>query len=188
MEELSLRGIARSAGVSHAAPYHHFKDVNALLAAVAASGFIRLRQAMLERAHSSGREPLRRLQEAGIAYVDFAVRHPELYRLMFSGRLRAYRDDPELSEASSAAYGALGELLLRSRSDQDGDADSSAGRANLQADDSLNAAATAAWSLVHGHAMLLIDGRLEVDSGDPSEVAESAREVTGILGRGLRSF
>jgi hypothetical protein len=116
------------------------------------------------------------LQDAGIAYVGFAAENPELYRLMFSGRLREMRDDPELSEASDAAYGALGELLLETgKAPPDG------------SEQGLNQAAQASWAMVHGLAMLLIDGRLDIDPGDRARVENLVREATRVLGRGLRS-
>jgi AcrR family transcriptional regulator len=176
----SLRAIARAAGVSHAAPYHHFADLEDLLAAVAASGFVRLREAMLERA-ATGDDPapLRRLQEAGIAYVGFAAANPELYRLMFSGRARGSRVHPELAEASDAAYEALGGLLARTtgRKPVGNGGDGGGGEA-----------ARASWALVHGLSMLLIDGRLDVDTGDARQVERLAWEVTTVIGRGLQSM
>jgi AcrR family transcriptional regulator len=178
-ERVSLRGIARAAGVSHAAPYHHFVDLEDLLAAVAASGFIRLRNMMLERAvAATDANALGRLQEAGVAYVSFAAANSELYRLMFSARLRDSRDHPELTRASVAAYEALGKLLARMAEGED----------TAMSDAGWGEAAQASWALVHGLAMLLIDGRLDVDSGTPAPVEALARDVTTVLGRGLRNL
>src|SRR5688500_9283866 len=72
--ELSLRAVARRAGVSHTAPYHHFRDRRRLVAAVATEGLLALRDA-LAGAGSPG-EPLSRLLECGVAYVRFAVGNP----------------------------------------------------------------------------------------------------------------
>jgi AcrR family transcriptional regulator len=178
-ESVSLRGIARAAGVSHAAPYHHFADLEDLLAAVATSGFTRLRDLMSERADAAARtDPGGRLQEAGLAYVTFAAENPELYRLMFSGRLRGSGDHPDLDQASDEAYRVLGDLLA-----QTVEADETGFKATR-----LVNAARASWALVHGLSMLLIDGRLDLESDEPEEVQALVREVTTVLGRGLRNL
>ena len=177
VERVSLRAIARAAGVSHAAPYHHFADLDDLLAHVAAAGFVRLREAMLEPGPSDDARPLERLQGAGIAYVRFAAENAELFRLMFSDRLREARSHPELASASAATYRALGELLARS-----GD-----GAPPAEAASDRSPRARAAWATVHGLAMLLIDGRLDIDPEDTARVETVAREVTDVLGPGLRA-
>jgi AcrR family transcriptional regulator len=93
---LSLRDAARRAKVSHNAPYRHFKDREALLAALAAEGFELLGQAM--RGHGG--------REMGEAYVRFALEHPQRFRLMFGGVLR-FADYPQLRAAAQSTYEAL---------------------------------------------------------------------------------
>jgi AcrR family transcriptional regulator len=97
---LSLRDAARRAGVSHNAPYRHFADRDALLAALAAEGFQMLGKAMREQ---SGKE-------MGEAYVSFALAHPQRFRLMFGGVLPMGKY-AELQEAASATYRALVEAF-----------------------------------------------------------------------------
>jgi AcrR family transcriptional regulator len=141
----TLRAIARDAGVSPAAPYHHFADRDHLLAALAAEGFEELGVAMTRSAARVPRgQPLRRLQVAGVAYVRFALRNPELFRLMFSGMLEDRSTYPDLERAATEAFGVLQRLL------------GSAATPRTRPD----AAALAAWSTVHGLAVLLIEGRL----------------------------
>jgi AcrR family transcriptional regulator len=127
---VSLREAARRAGVSHAAPYRHFADRDALLAAVAARGFARLGEVMRE-AGPRGSLAL------GEAYVRFALERPNLYRLMFGGVLRIAGHD-ELREHALRTY----EGLVRAFSAAGG------GRREDMA--------AAAWSLVHGLAGLLL--------------------------------
>src|SRR5579859_3307211 len=79
---LSLRAVAREAGVSPAAPYHHFKDKDELLSAIAHEGFARLKQA-LSAAAEAGDDPRRKMNDLGVAYVKFAQSHPALYRVMY---------------------------------------------------------------------------------------------------------
>ena len=147
---LSLRELARRAGVSHNAPYRHFRDREALLAALASDGFRLLGEAL---GKASGRE-------MGEAYVRFALEHPELFRLMFGGRLR-FTQHRELAEAAAKPYDAL----------------LAAFRVQPAVADPQKAAA-AAWSLVHGLAHLLLDGHLAQLAG---ERAAFAREVIGAV-------
>lgn len=171
---VSLRAIAREAKVSAAAPYHHFADREALLAAVAASGFESLTSAMeTASATSEGDDPLGRLQAVGIAYVSFAVKDPEIFRLMFSGLLSDRGRFPELQAASDCTWDVLLGLLPSGRQ--------GAG------EDILPSVALATWSTVHGLAFLLIEGMLneETRAAEPEEIA---RQVTLVLGRGLKSF
>jgi AcrR family transcriptional regulator len=169
----TLRAIARDAGVSPAAPYHHFTDLETLLAALAAEGFGDLGDGMTRAAaRAPDRDPLHRLQAAGVAYVRFAVRNPELFRLMFSGMLKDRSTYPELEEAADATFAVLQGLI--------GDPPGRTGGPLP------GPGALAAWSTVHGLAVLLIEGRL----GDrPSErkAARIARDVTEVLGVGLRA-
>lgn len=173
--EVSLRAIAREAGVSPAAPYHHFESRRALLAAVAASGFHTLRDAMADAATEAPATdgPLGRLQAAGIAYVTFAVDHPELFRLMFSGVVANRSDFPELQGASEATRAVLGSLLAPEAGGETGAA--------------IPSPALAAWSTVHGLAFLLVEGVAgeEARTKTPEEIA---REVTRVLGRGLKDY
>lgn len=172
---VSLRAIAREAGVSPAAPYYHFADRDTILAAVAASGFDSLARAMTESAAQRQEDdPLQGLQRAGIAYVRFAAENPELYRLMFSGLLNDRPAFPDLHRAAAAAFDVLQGLL--GGATRPG---SSGGPPP--------AIALATWSTVHGLAMLLIDGLLDEES-EALDVEQIARDVTRVLGRGLRSF
>jgi len=171
--QLSLRAIAREAGVSRAAPYHYFVDRETLLAAVAAEGFRALRAAMVERLESAEGTPLRRMQEMGVAYVLFAVRHPQLYRLMFGGELRNRERHAELQRESAETFAALGAAMEDSvppASGQPGEA---------------GALALSAWALVHGLAMLLVDQRVGEPGMSDAQVELLARRTTAVLGRGV---
>jgi len=178
LEAVTLRRLAREAGVSHAAPYHHFADLDSLLAAVAARGFDVLRDAMTTRTAECGPEPFRRLQAAGTAYVAFAVTRPELFRLMFSGRWRDLAGYPGLEAAERRAFEALQELIVGAR-----------GRGGDESQ-TVRVAARAAWAMVHGVATLLVDGRIDTPPGEGrlASAEQLTREVTAVLGRGLRSL
>nr|WP_141205399.1 TetR/AcrR family transcriptional regulator [Streptomyces griseorubiginosus] len=145
---LSLRDLARRAGVSHAAPAHHFKDRTGLLTAIAAEGFGLLAAALKEAAD---------LKDAGVRYVRFAREHPAHFQVMFApGLLRA--DDLELTTGRALATDALRTSVSGVRAEDFG----------IDA----RLAGVAAWSLAHGFATLLLSHNLDgpVGDKDPEEV------------------
>lgn len=108
LEALSLRAVARKAGVSQAAPYHHFADKQALLDAVAAEGFESLHAAMAMRV-AKEMEPLARLRASGLGYIAFATENPALFCLMFTGVEPS--GDARLNAARGGAYRILEDLV-----------------------------------------------------------------------------
>lgn len=149
---LRLRDLARRAGVSHAAPAHHFGDRAGLLAAVATEGFLRFGDALTDAASPPGST----LLDLGVAYVRFAVEHPGYFQVMFRGGLRD-EDHPELVAARARTWDIL--------------ADAAAQVSDRLGTDPL-ATATAAWSAAHGLAVLADDGALPAGLGsDPATVA-----------------
>ena len=145
LEKLTLRRAAREAGVSAAAPYRHFKDKKTLLAAIAENGFREL-HAMLEDSNASAPGDLDR---SGQTYLRFALKEPEVYRLMFTQNVLSDSAGAEsLDEASSSAFGSLVATIEVGMA------------ANLIQETDTTQLALAAWALVHGIAMLLIDGVL----------------------------
>jgi AcrR family transcriptional regulator len=146
---LSLRAVARRAGVSPAAPYRHYADREALVAAVAAVGYREL-AARLAAAHPSPSTPEEMISVA-IAYVQFALDRPALFRIMFGEPCD--RDDDERVAATTAVSLYLREIVERSFPQAD-----------------TEALATAIWALVHGLAFLHLDGKL--DAAAPSVVSD----------------
>jgi AcrR family transcriptional regulator len=143
---LTLRGAAREAGASHAAPKNHFGDLSGLLSELAAIGFSRFREAMLAEA-ATDTTPVARMQAAGRGYVKFARANPGLFLLMFRGE-KLDMQRPALRKAADEAIAVL--------------AGAGAAGGPAPAELSLDQAArmAGAWAGVHGLAMLLIDGRL----------------------------
>ena len=147
IEALTLRGLARRARVSAAAVYRHFADKEALLAAIAAQGFARL-NARFAAALAGGRRrgPLARLRALGMAYIDFALAHPGLYHLMFGAGRPAMGKYAALEKEAGRAWQYLGDAV----------AAAGAPDASRRTRD---AATVAAWSLVHGYAVLRLEGQ-----------------------------
>jgi AcrR family transcriptional regulator len=166
---LTLRGVADDLGVSRTALYRHFADKSALLAAVAAQGFAALRAALVD-AWEKGGKGRRGFEAMGEAYVRFAIANPSYYRVMFGGSLRGISRDAVLEQEGAAAFQVLVDALV----DQQ--------RARLvRADDPL-LLARFIWAVVHGIAMLAIDGQLPPEKVDVNELARYAidRVRTGI--------
>ena len=146
---LTLRAVAREAGVSHAAPAHHFGDLTGLVSELAAIGFRQFNVAMAAAGESGGSMMDKAVARAR-AYVAYAQAHPAMYSLMF----RAERLDmkrPALHEAASAAFAGLAGSVGAQRQE-------AIATEALSLDQA--AAIVRAWSLVHGFTMLLLDGRL----------------------------
>jgi AcrR family transcriptional regulator len=146
---LSLRAVARRAGVSPAAPYRHYADREALVSAVAALGYRELAQ-RLAAAHPSPSTP-EQLTSVAVAYVQFALERPALFRIMFGEPCD--RDNHERTAATAAVTLYLREIVARVFPDTDAEA-----------------MATATWALVHGLAFLHLDGKL--DASTPSAVVD----------------
>jgi len=150
---LSLRDLARKAGVSHSAPYRHFASRQDLLVALATEGFNELSQSLSEH---EGKP----LQAMGQAYVAFAIANPALYKLMFSPALD--RKKPQL--LSDAAGGAFAHLQKKTN--------------KISCDQTLT---LAAWSMVHGLAGLLIDRLVADELLEPKQLPALVESVLGHL-------
>lgn len=154
ISDLSLRQVARRVRVSHNAPYRHFEDKEALLAAVAEQGFQSLRVAMESARQSIPNDSSQRLEAIGIAYVNFALAHPSHYRLMFGD----YRYN--LCKYSALAEAAQQSFMVLVNTIREGQAAGIFRRA-----DTVDMARVA-WSLVHGQSMLALDNKLQVEQGE----------------------
>lgn len=150
-DAISLRELAREAGVSHAAPAHHFTDRRGLFTALATDGF-RLLAAALTDARP-------RFIDAALAYVRFALDHPGQYAVMFDKSLLDV-DDPDLRTAEAAAGAELARGV--------------AGLDDPRAQADPATAELAAWSLVHGFSTLWLNGAVSPDTAaqQPMEVIE----------------
>jgi AcrR family transcriptional regulator len=167
IEGFSLRGVAKRAGVSHAAPAHHFHDANGLLTALAAEGFRRFLAKQHARQAKAATDPLSQLIASGLGYVDFAMAHPALFRLMFSSE-RPKHEDLDLYAASSAAYRQLIDDVRRARGGQS---------------DPEPLEVMRTWAVAHGIADLITSKRLKPLLGMRKDERDAA--LTEMLRRSL---
>ena len=173
---LSMREVARRAGVSHQAPYHHFEDREAILAAIAEEGFKKF-NATLESA--SGSNAVARLIAAGRAYIGFALSHPAHFQVMFRPELVNLDKYPAALAEASRGFAMLQSLIDGVVKEKFLPASRAQGMVIL------------AWAFVHGLSGLLLEGPLARMSGDDlksNEEIESALRTFKFLisGRGKR--
>lgn len=166
VKALTVREVARRAGVSHAAPYRHFSDKEDLLCAVAIEGFNMVIDDTHRRFEACGGDVLKRFRESGLAYIDFAASSPSHYRVMFSSGEHRLRVD--LEQRAAQAFAILQDCICDCQK-----------KKLVRSSDPLEQA-MAAWAIVHGYAMLIIDGFIT----DPSDRLKYV--ITDALYFGLR--
>jgi AcrR family transcriptional regulator len=149
--QLSLREVAREAGVSHAAPAHHFGDKSGLLTAVAIEGYELLRETLVASQTPKGRSPEQRLLDAGYAYIQFALTHTAHFEVMFRPAL-TNSETPEYLAISQAAKDVLETCIRNFLLQQSPEVQIP--------EQQIQATVIALWSQVHGFANLWLAGNL----------------------------
>jgi len=153
---VTLRAIAARAGVSHAAPAHHFGNVKGLMTALAAIAFDRLYNSIQAAVDAAPKQTIEQVRAAGRGYLGFAISNPGLFRVMFTASLRDDAD-PDLQRAGDRAYQQLLSIA----------APAAAQRGRHSADD-VSAVALQMWCTVHGFAHLLLEGQIDAPPGGGS--------------------
>lgn len=167
---LSFREVARRAGVSHQAPYHHFGKDQGILEAIGTEGFEALAKTMQEAAAEAGNDALQALTAGGVAYVHFARTHVGHFRVMFQRDLvEVHKEERSLKEAEDA-FGTLVRLCEEAQAAGYG--------LSLSAED----LAILCWSTVHGFATLLVEGVLSAKFTDAQSDGLTQR-IVGALSR-----
>lgn len=168
LAQLSLREVAREAGVSHAAPAHHFGDKAGLLTAVAIEGYGVLAEALRASQTLERRSPEQRLLDAGFAYIQFALSHTAHFEVMFHPAL-THSESPEYVTASLAAKAVL-ETCIRNFLQQQSPQEQIPER-------QIQATVIALWSQVHGFANLWLAGNL----GDVTDTVRRDMVILDVL-------
>jgi AcrR family transcriptional regulator len=154
IESLSWREIARRAGVSPGAPYHHFADKSALLTALAQQHLSELDQ-QFQAMRAAHDDPTDQLHALGLVYVGYALDHPAAFRLMFRPEMGSpFSNEPGVTPV----FGVLLQVVQACRANSGSDPNDT------------ERVAFAAWSLVHGLAALLLDGPLAALASDREQV------------------
>ncbi|MFO0691968.1 MAG: TetR/AcrR family transcriptional regulator [Polyangiales bacterium] len=180
VEALSLREVARRAGVSHAAPYRHFEDKDALVAAVAEVSFDELTATMRARMAPFEEGSVESLLASGHGYVEYAVTRPSRFRVVFgpvlsglAGTVDARRRHPALWAAGDRCYGVMLGAVTAAQA-----------RGLVREGDS-RPLAHVAWSTVHGLSSLLLDGQLGIPLSDRPAIETIAATTLRMLFEGM---
>lgn len=145
---LSLRKVAQRAGVSHAAPYAHFTDKQALIAAISTEGYRKLYDRLSWAVEQNRSDPLRLLIEASWAYVQFALSEPAHFKITLSGAVEKEQEFPAFIEMTRKAFGLVVEVT---------EACQQAGVLKTGPTDQM---AVSVWSIVHGFTSLVLEGQV----------------------------
>ena len=171
---LSLREVAKVAGVSHTAPYRHFKDKAELLAAIAEAGFVQLRADTAHTARDHREAPLEQYTRCAAGYVRFAVENPETAHLMFGGGIDMRTAPASLKQASWATFELLIEIIENGKA------------AGLYKEvDTMDLAVTT-WSGIHGLSLLIANGYLSRLASTDAQVDDLSLRVGKLMLEGIR--
>ena len=170
LDRLSMREVARKAGVSHQAPYHYFGDREAILAALAGEGFSKLGQSLMRAAAQAGSEPVKAVEAMGRAYVEFALRNPAYFQAMFRADAVPLDRYPDARKHEDEAFEKLVEGIGQAFANQPTEV-----RQTI---------AIACWAMVHGLATLILEGSLARKLKIPrARQRQVANEVIGTFTR-----
>jgi len=173
---LSLRAVAKKVGVSHTAPYRHFKDKESLLAGIAGLGYDELSTQITEAVESHPNDPAAQLQEAGHRYVQLALKCPQCTQLMFSGILPCDDTYPELKASGEKAFDGLKIII------EEGQASGVFKKGDVEL------LALSAWSGIHGLTLLLIGGNLPEILSMPVDIRPLTTTITTTMLEGLKAL
>lgn len=173
VHELDLRKVARRAGVSHTAPYRHFDDKQALIAAINEEGFHWLAERIQSTLREVSDEPIEQLFGIALSYVQFAQENPWLMREMFSGLTIEREMFASLHTASKTVYRLYAEVIRHGQE-----------RGKI-VDGDPAALAGVLWSVLHGLAMLIIENQMRPYADGPEGTERVTRYAIEVLYEGF---
>ena len=145
---LTLRKVARKAGVSHSAPYSHFTDKQGLIAAISTEGYQRINSRIEEVSQDYERDALQLLVRAAWEYVQFALDDPELFKITFSAVVEKEKEYPALVESTQKSFNLLVHIVDRCQAD------------GILKPGPLDLTALCVWGSIHGLMILSLDGQV----------------------------
>jgi AcrR family transcriptional regulator len=171
IEGLSLREVARRAGVSHSAVYRHYADKEALLAAIASRGFIDLAEELATKTRPFSGAPRTKLYAGSRVYVQFARQHPHLLRVMFGSLPHAQY--PDLQQAARKTFDLLVDMIAEGQE-----------QGSLSQGETLKIALTY-WSLLHGLSNILTAEKIPYGLAHGITEEDLVRQVVDLLFTGI---
>jgi len=172
---VSLREVAKQAGVSHTAPYRHFEDKDALLSGLAEVGYGRLADAMDRCVDEQPDNPDKQLASSLQAYVSLATRHPQMTNLMFGGVLKGHLYEGSLAEESERAFNGLLRIIQNGQ------------EAGLYINKDTDELAMFVWSLAHGFSMLISAGQMGELGNDEKAIQAIVSNIGEMVITGIGS-
>jgi AcrR family transcriptional regulator len=148
VHSLSLRKVALKAGVSHAAPYAHFTDKQALIAAISTAGYQKIQERVECVLREYGNTPVQLLVRTGWEYVQFAVVEPEHFKITFSGVVEKEKDYPALVEVAQKSFELLAQIVAQCQA------------AGVLRPGPADLMAVSVWGAIHGLITLVLDGQV----------------------------
>jgi AcrR family transcriptional regulator len=145
---LSLRKVAQRAGVSHAAPYAHFADKQALIAAISTAGYQKVQERVERVLREYAKAPIQLLVRTGWEYVQFALTEPEHFKITFSGVVEKEKDYPALIEAAQKSFALLTQVVKKCQ------------EAGVLRPGPTDLMAVSIWGAIHGFVMLSLEGQV----------------------------
>jgi AcrR family transcriptional regulator len=145
---LSLRKVAQKAGVSHTAPYAHFADKQALIAAISTEGYKKLYEQIAQVAGQYRSDPLRRLVESSWAYVQFALDEPDHFKVTLSGLIEKEQDYPAFVETARQTFELVVEVVAQCQ------------QSGILRKGATDLTAVSVWALIHGFVTLLLENQV----------------------------
>ncbi len=145
---LTLRKVAQKAGVSHAAPYAHFADKQALIAAISTEGYKQLYEKIAQAAAQYQSDPLRRFVEASWAYAQFALDEPDQFKVTLSGMIEKEQDYPAFVETARQTFNLVVDVVAQCQ------------RAGILRKGPSDLVAVSVWAVIHGFVTLLMENQI----------------------------
>lgn len=173
-QSLSLRKVSKIAGVSQSAPYRHYNDVESLLADVALEGFQLLGMSLEQVRNRFKRNPLLQFRESGIAYVEFALINPDLFQIMYGNQIQDHSKFAPLMTAEEETFQVLIKIISDCRD------------AGVLNSENAKQTAMAAWTMVHGIAILLLGKQVMFRNAELKDARKMTKEMIEHLYLGLK--
>jgi len=173
-QSLSLRKIAKLAGVSQSAPYRHYNDLEELYADIASEGFKLLTTKLKKVKTRYSKYPLLQFRESGIAYVEFAIKNPDLFQIMYGNQILSHSKYEFLIQSEEEAFLILKNILMECKEQ------------GLIKTIEIEQASMSAWTMVHGLAVLLAGKQVMFRNIDLKNAKTITKEMIQFLYVGLK--